>query len=181
MPDVPRLETERLILRAIDPERDFEPWAAFHADAAATRYVGGPLDRPNAWRKMCTTIGHWCVRGFGFFSLEEKSSGHWVGRVGGHYPEGWPDREIGWMIVPAAWGKGYAPEAAAAAMDWVFEELGWERAVHLIDADNAASVRVAEKLGSRRIGHEPSLAGIGEPCDIYGQTREAWRASRARR
>jgi RimJ/RimL family protein N-acetyltransferase len=94
-----RIETERLILREIDPVRDFESWAKTLADERTVRYLDGKvLDRALAWRNMAAIIGHWEIRGYGFFSVEEKATGEWVGRVGPWYPEGWPEPEIGWTI-----------------------------------------------------------------------------------
>ena len=85
------IETERLILREIDPERDFEAWARSMADENTVRYLGTrPMSRAEAWRSMAHVIGHWKIRGYGFFSLESKATGEWVGRVGPWNPEGWP-------------------------------------------------------------------------------------------
>ena len=104
-----RIETERLILRPIDPERDFDAWARSMADPVAVRYIGGKvLDRAQAWRHMASIIGHWQIRGYGFFSVENRETSEWVGRVGPWYPEGWPEPEVGWTILPEHWGKGYA-------------------------------------------------------------------------
>ena len=111
------------------------------------------------------------------FSVIEKSSGRWVGRVGPWYPDGWPGTEIGWGIVSDCWGRGYATEAAIAAIDWVFDVLGWSEVIHVIDIDNAASQAVARKLGSRKRGPARLPAPYESTLvDIWGQTREEWRA-----
>ena len=95
--------------------------------------------------------------------VEELSSGAFVGRVGLHYPEGWPDREIAWAIARSYWGRGYALEAASAALRVAFEVLDWPRIVSLIAAPNLRSIRLAERLGERfeRVlmlrGHEVML------------------------
>lgn len=166
-----RIETERLILRPIDPERDFEAWAKTMADPRAVRFTGGQvMDRALAWRNMAAIIGHWQIRGYGFFSVESKASGEWVGRVGPWFPEGWPEPEVGWTIAPAHWGKGYATEAGRASIDYAFGTLGWERVVHVILEGNAQSIAVAEKLGSRLIRSQQGLPGVtGERVLIYGQ------------
>jgi RimJ/RimL family protein N-acetyltransferase len=177
----PRLLTDRLILRGIDPERDFEPFVAMLGDHETAQFIGGVQERPIVWRNMCAVLGHWQVRGYGFFAVEEAATGELVGRVGPWYPDGWPAPEVGWMIRRDRWGRGYAVEAASAALDWVFDDLGWTSAVHLIEADNVRSIRVAEKLGSgwmRRIERMP--APWGQPAELYGQTVAAWRARRAR-
>ncbi len=166
-----RIETERLILRDIDPERDFEDWARTMGDERTVRYTEGRvLDRARSWRHMAATMGHWQIRGYGFFSVEEKASGEWVGRVGPFFPEGWPAPEIGWTISPDHWNKGYATEAARAALDYVFKTLEWSRVIHVIIQGNERSIAVAEKIGSRLLRTQQGLPGVtDEEILIYGQ------------
>lgn len=167
------IETKRLILRKIDPERDFEAWAKSMADENTVRYLGTkPMSRPEAWRSMAMAMGHWEIRGYGFFSLQHKESGEWVGRVGPWYPEGWPSPEVGWTISPDHVRQGYATEAARASIDYVFNTLGWSRTIHVILEGNEASISVAEKVGSRLIGTRQGLPGVTEQkVLIYGQSR----------
>jgi RimJ/RimL family protein N-acetyltransferase len=171
MPIDIRLETERLILRRIDPDRDFEPWAKAMADERVTRFTGGQvMDRALAWRNMAAIIGHWEIRGYGFFSVEERATGDWVGRVGPWYPEGWPEPEVGWTIAPDFWGRGYATEAGRAAIDYAFGTLGWGRVIHVILKGNARSVAVATRLGSVLVATQTGLPGVTEePVEIYAQ------------
>jgi RimJ/RimL family protein N-acetyltransferase len=158
-----QLETARLILR---PPRldDFEAWAAFHSDEVATRFVGGPQARGLAWRTFMCMCGAWHMTGVAMFSVIEKASGRWVGRLGPWRPDGWPDAEVGWSIAREHWGKGYASEGAAAAMDYAF---------------NLPSIGVARKLGSTLQGRvrlpAPFEASI---CDAWGQSREEWSVKR---
>lgn len=165
------LTTDRLILRPIDPERDFEAWARTMADPDTVRYLGlEPMSRREAWRNMAAVIGHWQIRGYGFFSVEHRETGEWVGRVGPWYPEGWPAPEVGWTISPDHTRKGYATEAARAAIAYAFDTLGWKRVSHVILEGNAASVAVAEKVGSSLIERQSGLEGItDDPVLIYGQ------------
>lgn len=166
-----RIETERLILREFDPERDFEAFADSMADAETMRYIGGKaMSRTAAWRSMAMVIGHWKIRGYGFFSIELKSSGEWVGRVGPWYPLGWPSPEIGWTIAREHWGNGYATEAGRASLEYAFDRLGWKQVIHCILAGNDASIAVAEKLGSRLIRRQQGLPDVtDEEVLIYGQ------------
>ena len=180
MTDAPRLETERLILRGVDAERDFEPLATLLADEETARFIGGVQERATAWRSMCALIGHWRVRGYGFFAVEEKASGAFIGRVGPWFPEGWPAPEVGWTLSRDHWGKGYALEAASASLDWAFDHLAWTEVIHVIDAENRNSQRVAEKLGSRRVGGVENLRPFGMSPDIWGQSAAEWRAARRR-
>ncbi len=170
----PRLETARLLLRP-PIDQDLDGWAGLDADARAVEFIGGLRTRNQAWMDMATAAGMWSLRGCGLFSVIEKDTGHWVGRVGAWLPEGAIGTEVGWAISPTAWGKGYATEAAHAAIAWTFDALGWTDVIHCIDAPNAASIAVAERLGSTwlRADHE---AG-GKDVQIYGQSRDAWRAA----
>ena len=175
-----QLETPRLLLRPTHRE-DFEPWAAFMADPESARFVGGVQPRAVAWRGFLTMAGAWAVQGYAMFSCIEKSSGRWVGRIGPWQPEGWPGTEVGWGIVRDRTGLGYATEAAAAAIDWAFAELGWTEVIHTIDVANVASHAVARKLGARNRGR----GKLPEPysdivIDIWGQTRDEWFARRSR-
>ena len=173
-----QLETDRLILR-LPRREDFEPWAGFVADEDATRFIGGVQPRALAWRGLAAMLGSWHLQGFAMFSVIEKESGRWVGRVGPWQPEGWPGTEVGWSIARASWGRGYAPEAARAATDWAFDHLGWSEVIHTIDPANENSKAVAAKLGSRflRIGELPE-PHHGKPVEIWGQSRAQWNANR---
>lgn len=177
-----RIETERLILRP--PQGgDFDAYAIASADPEVRRFLGGVVERPLAWRHFLQKAGAWPIQGFSMFSVIEKSSQSWVGLLGPWYPEGWPGREVGWSLARHAWGKGYATEGAAAAMDFVFDVLGWDEVIHSIDSDNIASQKVAQRLGSCRRGssrlplpppHDETL------IDIWGQSRDEWHARRKR-
>jgi len=111
--DMLQLETDRLVLRPIRRE-DFAAFAAFLADAESTRHLGGPQPRAVAWRTFLAMAGAWAMQGFAMFSVIEKASGAWVGRVGPWQPEGWPGTEVGWGIARDRCGLGYATEAATA-------------------------------------------------------------------
>ncbi|HEX4351583.1 MAG TPA: GNAT family N-acetyltransferase [Polyangiales bacterium] len=172
----PTLETERLILRPPN-ESDFDAFADFSADPVAMRFLGGPQTRSMAWRSLATLIGAWTLRGYSMFSFIEKSSGRFVGRGGPWFPEGWPGTEVGWAVVADAQRRGYAKEAATAAIEYAFDQLGFRAVIHCIDPDNAPSIALARSLGSsvqRRAVRAP--APIDATWDLYGQTREQWRA-----
>ena len=174
----PTLETERLILRPT-AAADFEAWAAFMADEEVTRYLGGVQARSVAWRGMLQVAGAWSVQGYSMFSVIEKATGRWVGRLGPWQPEGWPGTEVGWGLSRDAWGKGYAMEGAVASIDWAFDHLGWTDVIHSIESGNLASRRVAERLGSVIVRSEPLPAPYQDHMvDIWFQTREDWRARR---
>ena len=170
-----RLETPRLILRPPRME-DFDAWAVFLDDEVATKFIGGRQPRPTAWRTFMCMCGAWAMSGVAMFSVIEKSSGQWIGRLGPWHPEGWPADEVGWGIAREHWGKGYASEGSAAAMDYAFDVLGWTELIHCIDERNVASQGVARRLGSsylRRVRMPVPYDQL--PIDAWGQKREQWR------
>ncbi|WP_137702539.1 GNAT family N-acetyltransferase [Marimonas lutisalis] len=176
---IPSLETERLILR--EPrEADFAYERAFFA-SDASRFVGGPLPAHRAWRTLAMVVGHWAFRGFGLWGVEDKATGTYLGRVGLWFPEGWAEREIGWTLMPHAWGKGYATEAAIAARAHAYDVLGWDTAVSLIAPENDASKAVARRLGAtlERMHDDPEYGPVEiwrhlAPADIENGGMEAY-------
>lgn len=173
-----KIETERLILRPIQ-RQDFDPWVALMTDEQTARFIGGVQTRAGAWRGFMTMAGAWAMDGVSMFSVIEKSSGRWVGRLGPWQPEGWPGTEVGWGIAREFAGRGYATEGATAAIDWAFANLGWTEIVHAIDPLNLPSQKVAIRLGSRKLRQAQLPAPfIDVICDVWGQSREAWFAHR---
>ena len=176
-----QLQTARLILRPLRMQ-DFDPWAEMMTDSDAAQFIGGPQVRAVAWRAFMTMAGAWHMQGFSMFSVIERATGRWIGRLGPWYPEGWPGGEIGWAIVRDCWGRGYATEGAAATMDWVFDALGWDEVIHSIAPANLASQVVARKLGSTDRGPGKLPPPFEDTrVDIWGQTRAQWLARRQQR
>lgn len=173
-----RIDTPRLLLRPPRLE-DLDAWSEMMLDEPTARFIGGVMPRSVCWRQLMTLIGSWHAHGFAMFSVIEKASHRWIGRVGPWQPDGWPGTEIGWAISRDCWGRGYAGESAAAAADWAFETLGWSSMIHSIAPANVASQRVAQKLGSTHLGAGTLPAPYeGDPIEIWGQTREEWRSRR---
>lgn len=151
----PTLTTDRLLIRAATLA-DFDAHATAWADPAMTRFIGGePRDRTTSWRKFLMGAGLWPVLGYGYWTFADRASGAYLGSGGlarfergvaaleGHV-------EAGWAFIPAAWGQGYATEAMAAVMAWAdTQRIAEVRAI--IDDANAASIRVAEKLGFAKL------------------------------
>jgi RimJ/RimL family protein N-acetyltransferase len=170
-----QIETSRLLLR-LPTAADLDPWAAMMADEETAKFIGGAVPREVSWRALMTVIGAWHAYGFAMFSVIEKSSGRWVGRLGPWRPDGWPGTEVGWAIVRDCWGKGYATEGAAASMDWAFDTLGWTDVIHSIDPANVPSQQVAQRLGSVNRGRGYLPAPFQDSViDLWGQTREEWK------
>jgi RimJ/RimL family protein N-acetyltransferase len=163
-----RLDTERLVLRMFR-ESDLDAYADMCGDAEVMKYLGGAtMNRSEAWRNMALVLGHWQLRGFGLWAVEERTSGVMVGRVGCWRPDGWPGLEISWTLRRTFWGRGYATEAARAALNCAFIQLGQSHVISMIHSDNAPSIRVARRLGMRREGH---IELMGHPVVIYGTGR----------
>jgi RimJ/RimL family protein N-acetyltransferase len=163
----PTLTTERLILRPLARE-DFPAFAKMHADPDVMRFVGGVQVPSVAWRSLALFAGGWVLNGFSLFSVLERATGQWVGRVGPWRPEGYPMGEVAWTLARESWGKGYATEAARAAIDFAFEKLGWSEVMHCIELANTPSICLAERVGSVHRGP------IALPAPYENQGHHAW-------
>ena len=163
-----QLETERLLLRTWR-EEDIDAYARICADPEVMRYLGGKtFTRLEAWRHMAFLIGHFHLRGYGHWAVEEKASGNLIGRLGFLNPDGWPGFEIGWTLGREHWGKGYAVEGARKALEYAFTELDQAHVISLIHPENQASIKVAERLGEKLEG-KTELLGI--EVLVYGIDR----------
>jgi len=152
-PALPVIETARLRLRA-HSLADFQACLAMWSDPEVTRFIGGkPLSGEEVWARILRYAGHWRMLGYGYWLIEDKSAGMFVGEVGfadfkrqiAPSFDGIP--EIGWALIPSAHGKGYATEAVRAAVAWGDGHFGAAATGCLINPDNAASIRVAKKGG----------------------------------
>lgn len=148
---IPELTTARLRFRAFR-ESDLDAYASIMADPEVTRFLGagGAMSRVDAWRQMAMFLGHWVLRGFGLWAVEEIESGRLIGRIGCHYPEGFPGFEVAYTLARDAWGRGYAREGVAAALAYARDVLHRSEIISLIRPDNARSIRVAESFGAVR-------------------------------
>ena len=150
---IPTLETARLTLRPPRLE-DFEPYAAFFASDRSI-CQDGPLNRTGVWKEFATVVGQWALRGYGAWSVEERASGAYVGEAGLFHAAHYPEAEIGWMVLADAEGKGIAHEAAIAVRAFAYGTLGLKTLVSYIDADNARSIPLADRLGATRDADAP--------------------------
>jgi len=149
----PRLETQRLVLRESRLE-DFEPSAQLWADERTVRHIGGtPSTRQQSWARILQFPGLWALLGYGYWTIEDRADGRFCGQLG--FADFMRDLtvdisgvpEAGWVLSPHVHGRGYATEAMTAALAWLDQTIEAPRSCCLIDPENAASIRVAEKLG----------------------------------
>lgn len=170
----PALSTPRLKLRAHRLE-DLPACAKMWADPKVVRFIGGqPFNVQQSWSKILAYAGMWVMKGYGFWAVEEKASGKFVGELGfadfqrDIKPSFKGAPELGWAFASEAHGKGYATEALRAILKWGDKRLDAERVVCIIDPAHAASVRVAEKCGFKKA--RPAVYR-GAPTVIYERRR----------
>ena len=151
--EIPTLTTERLRLRAF-AAGDLDAYAAMQANPEVMRHLltGRTATRVEAWRTMATFLRAWVLRGQGMWAVERREDGAFIGSVGIFEPLDWPEPEIAYSLDRPFWGQGFATEAAGAARDWLFAHFPLARAASFIRPENAASIRVAERLGALREG-----------------------------
>lgn len=153
MVDIPTLDTPRLRLRAYRLD-EFEAYAAMWSEPSVYRFIGGqPISREAAWIRFLRQIGLWQHLGFGFFAIEDRETGRFLGEGGFHdmkrnlTPSLEGTMELGYGLVPEAQGKGLAEEAMRAALHWGDRHGTGDRYTCMIDVEHAASIHVAQKLG----------------------------------
>jgi RimJ/RimL family protein N-acetyltransferase len=173
------IETERLLLEPLNASR-LEDFVALTADPETMRYwwAGGPFTRDVAERNFAASLARLSEHGFGRRWIVAKANGAGLGftetkHFGPGFDDVSPDDvEIGWMLTPSVWGRGYATEAACAVRDEAFDRLELESIVAEHHPENAASGRIIEKLGMTF--EREGVARNGWPYRLYRLTREQW-------
>jgi RimJ/RimL family protein N-acetyltransferase len=149
---IPTLTTERLILRGFRRE-DFAGVYALWSDPRTGRLMGmQPMSEEDCWAKFLRSFGAWQVNGFGFWGVEEKASGNFVGELGflnakRAIEPPLPVPEMGWSFSPSVQGRGYATEGVAAAIRWGEDHFGRARFSAIIAPENEPSLKLARKFG----------------------------------
>jgi RimJ/RimL family protein N-acetyltransferase len=169
------LHTDRLTLRPVAAS-DLPAWVALLASPRSAS-VGGPLGATQAYWMLCRALGHWQMRGYGDMSVLRHGDGVHVGNVSVEWPEGAEAPELGWTLGDGHEGRGYATEAAARLREHAQDVLGLRGLVSAIAADNARSVRVAERLGAVRTEGRLST----RPGAVVWRHPEPWAAPAPRR
>jgi len=142
------LETERLYLRMFR-ESDWKDIHEYYSDPECTRYtIGSPLKEYESWRKMAALLGHWQLRNYGSYAIEEKSIKKVIGVAGLDYPNDWPEPEIQWGLSRQFWGRGYASEAVRAIKKMTVQYLPGLSLISLIHPNNTNSINLAKAVGT---------------------------------
>ena len=163
----PCLPTERLVLRAYR-RSDFEQFAAHVADPVSMAHIF-QADRATAWRMFCAHAGSWLIDGTGWWAVEERATGRLVGNVGAFYRVDSTVLELGWNTFRDAQGRGFGYEAAAAALHHALEVRREPKVRALIAPANAASLRVAGRLG---LVHEEDIEIYGKTAGVHVRVRD---------
>ncbi|MGL4487945.1 MAG: GNAT family N-acetyltransferase [Rhizobiaceae bacterium] len=168
--NAPVIETDRLILRPHNI-KDFDAMAKMWAEPRVAQFIGGvPSTRAESWSRLIRYIGFWPALGFGYFAIIDKSTGAFLGEAGlaDFHREIEPSldsyAEAGWAMQPHSWGKGFAQEALGAVLDWYASTTDPRPVTCIIDPDNSASIRLAEKVGFRV---KTKTEYMGAPCLMY--------------
>ena len=144
------LVTNRLLLRGWRPE-DVESLARINSDPRVAEWLGRALDAVETAQRVVAFNDHWKEHGFGPWAVEERATGRLAGRTGFVHWDDWTasphDAEIGWTFAPDVWGRGYATEAALAAVDWARTRPRLRKIISITRPDNVRSRRVMEKIG----------------------------------
>ncbi|AXE89515.1 GNAT family N-acetyltransferase [Streptomyces sp. Go-475] len=172
------LVTSRLLLRQWRSE-DRQAYAELCSDPLVMRYMpeGKPLSPAESSAKIERMRRHWLVHGYGWWAVEERSSGRLIGRVGLRHCDEVTSRrkvEIGWLLGREHWGRGLATEAARACRDFAFTELGTDVLFAVAQQENRQSFRVMERLGMTKTGRSESR---GHAVVSYELDRQQWAAA----
>ncbi len=143
------IETERLLIRKWDVEKDLDDAFSFYGDEETMRFIpGGVKDRDQTRAALQRMVDRDKEEGFGIWPVEQKADRRVIGACGVfNIPDHAPDVEIAWIFDKLYRGHGYATEAARAVTQFAFAELRLPVLYALIHQDNAPSIRVAERLG----------------------------------
>ncbi|MEO1313019.1 MAG: GNAT family N-acetyltransferase [Pseudomonadota bacterium] len=166
----PVLQTDRLTLR--QPTGTDAPfYAAFYATATGPGNYGGPRRADEAFRVLCTDIGHWLIKGFGKWIVTRRQTGEALGGCGIVHPDGWPSHELTWWLMPIARGQGIAAEASRAVLTYAYDTLGWPVVETHMRDENTPARRLATRLGGTVTRRETFPDGVTR--DVFALPRPA--------
>ncbi|QDK40505.1 GNAT family N-acetyltransferase [Bacteriovorax stolpii] len=157
MINIPVIETSHLILRGHHPD-DFVALKEIWEDLEVVKHISGtPSTEQQSWMRLVNYLGHWSLMGFGYWGIEEKSTGKYIGEIGfaDFKREITPSitgiPEAGWILSSAVHGRGYGKEALKAILEWGDQNLSFNRTVCIINPENVRSISLAEKCGYQKV------------------------------
>jgi RimJ/RimL family protein N-acetyltransferase len=166
------IETERLHLRRM-MIGDVDQLVALNAHPEVSRFIGS-LDRERAIERLRSNERQWEQRGYGLLAILDRESGRFLGRSGLQYWPQFDETEVGWVLRPSVWGRGYATEAARACLAWGLRDIGLPYLTAMIRPDNERSIEVARRLGMKP-ARADDLGGLAVVVHVL--RRDEWRVS----
>ncbi|MCM3886131.1 GNAT family N-acetyltransferase [Frankia sp. R82] len=170
---VPTLLTPRLVLRGWRAS-DVPDYFAIVSAPGMDDHTPQPKTEAAAWSQTAFQIGHWALRGYGMWAVEDRTTGQLLGRAGLYEALGWPGCEVAWTIRRERWGQGLATEAGRAAVEFAFDVLKRDDLISIMTADHAASIKVATRLG---LTYDRTETIQGGAYSIYTIDQAQWQAS----
>ncbi|WP_261565304.1 GNAT family N-acetyltransferase [Frankia gtarii] len=167
---VPTVLTPRLVLRGWRPE-DVPAYLEIVSEEGMAAHTPQPSTKAAAWSQTAFQIGHWALRGYGMWAVEDRATGQLLGRAGLYEALGWPGCEIAWTIRRDRWNQGLATEAGRAALEFAFDVVKRDDLISIMTAENTASIKVAAKLG---LIYDRTETIQGGEYSIYAVTRSEW-------
>ncbi len=169
MTDATTISTNRLVLRR--PNSGDVPALTDFYVSKRSQYAGGFVPRAKAWSNAVAMLGHWQVHNYGLWAVTTKGDDTALGLVGPYYPDGRPEKEIGWVLFEGAEGRGIAFEAARATLKHAYDVLNWDSIVSYIAPENARSIALAQKLGAKR-DIDAAQPDPSKPCLVFRHDRD---------
>lgn len=160
---IPALQTDRLTLRA-PRESDMAALEAY-GKSPRSRFTGGNFDAFGAWRAVMAGVGHWAFKGYGYWSVDRRADGAFVGRAGVILAPDATEPELAYHFFEGFEGQGYATEAVLAARDHAHNVMGLPALASFVDPENARSIALLRRVGAV---YEGSF-------DEDGKTIQIWR------
>lgn len=171
---IPTVLTPRLALRGWRPA-DVSEYLEIVTAPGMADHTPQPSTEVGAWSQTAFQIGHWALRGYGMWAVEDRETGQLLGRAGLYESLGWPGLEVAWTIRRERWGEGLATEAGAAALEFAFDVVGRDEVISIMTAGNTGSIHVAGNLG---LTYDRTETLQGADYSIYAITRENWSVRR---
>ena len=167
--NIPTLHTSRLELVA--PGRECQgAYETFYTDPLASANYGGPITAGQAWARLASDIGTWSLLGFGVWAIRDQRDGNFIGTCGFWRGLGWPT-ELTWWLLQSARGQGFAAEASRAAIEFAYDQLGWQDVQTYMNDSNTSALALVQRLGGQLVSRQSFPDGLER--NVYRLPRAA--------